>query len=180
MDCLKKLINPTLYYSIYSYIPQSISEIRFESTISLSNLTDHWLNNTLSTLENNRELSFHSKVTSEDVTYHIPMIDLGGRSDEIKNLPVLGDLCEYWNINFSVYSSGRSYHCYGDRLISETDWVKFMGSLLLLNIPGKNKIIDNRWVGHRLIGGYSALRWSNNTNHYKKYPILLGKMSDLV
>jgi hypothetical protein len=35
-----------------------------------------------------------------------------------------------------------------------------MGRLLLLNLPEKPCLVDTRWVGHRLIGGYAALRWS--------------------
>ena len=53
------------------------------------------------------------------------------------------------------------------------EWIKFMGSLLLLNIPGKIKIVDSRWVGHRLLGGYASLRWSNNTRQYKRFPVLI-------
>ena len=32
------------------------------------------------------------------------------------------------------------------------------------------EIVDSRWIGHRLIGGYSSLRWTNNTGMYRSEP----------
>jgi hypothetical protein len=52
-----------------------------------------------------------------------------------------------------------------------------MGSLLLLNKPSGFKLIDERWVGHRIMAGYSALRWSCNTKQYKKMPTQIGYLN---
>ena len=68
-----------------------------------------------------------------------------------------------------VYFSGRSFHAYFPHLLTPRQWVKFMGSALLCNTPSSD-VIDQRWVGHRLIGGYAALRWSNNTPQHAHYP----------
>ncbi|MHB1292207.1 MAG: primase 1D-like protein [Sulfuricella sp.] len=33
--------------------------------------------------------------------------------------------------------------------------------------------VDPRWVGHRLISGYAALRWTKNTEQYLNTPTLI-------
>ena len=169
----------TCFYSTYLYKPQSLTDIRKEYTLKIEDLNYAWLDFNLSMLKENRELAFHSKVTISGATYHIPMIDLGGRSREIANIPIIKELADSWKINFAIYSSGRSYHLYGNKLLTDSDWIKFMGSLLLLNLPGKSKLIDTRWIGHRLLAGYASLRWSNNTNQYKRYPIHIGGIEEL-
>jgi len=73
------------------------------------------------------------------------------------------------------FNSGRSLHGYGLRLLTYVEWVSFMGTLLLLNLPNRNQIVDPRWVGHRLRAGYGALRWSFNTSHYLGFPRMVHK-----
>lgn len=174
-----ELGNAKLHYSIYAPELHTITDNRSEYSISGSELKTAWLDDMLSKLAPNEELAFHSLVTLNGKKSHIPMIDFGGRHDEIKNLSVVKEFLKYWNLELEVYSSGRSYHGYGDRLFTEKEWIKFMGSILLLNIPGKVKIIDTRWVGHRLLGGYSSLRWSNNTRNYKRYPAHMGSITQI-
>ena len=107
------------------------------------------------------------------------MIDFGGRHQDILLLKPLHDLQSYWSMEFAIFDSGRSFHAYGNRLLSTEEWIQFMGSLLLLNEPGKNKLIDTRWIGHRLMAGYSSLRWSCNTRWYKRFPTFIGLLSEL-
>lgn len=71
------------------------------------------------------------------------------------------------------YESGRSFHGYGTTLISNEEWIQLMGRLLLVNQPQQHPIVDSRWIGHRLIAGYSALRWTKNTDDYIQVPKLL-------
>lgn len=168
-----------MHYSIYSYKPHTFIDNRKEYALDFTDLNEEWLNDVITSLLSDQELAIHSLVNIGSEIYHIPMIDLGGRSNEIENITLIKSLANFWNINFDIYASGHSYHAYGDRLLSSDEWVKFMGSLLLLNVPGKNKIIDTRWVGHRLIGGYSSLRWSNNTSQYKRYPTRIGSVAEL-
>lgn len=172
--------NVILNFSIYSHEPQSFNDRRKEFKVGFRELNENWLVSVISSLAPHQELSFHSVIEIDNERHHMPMIDLGGRSNEIKNVCVIEELSELWNINLDLYSSGRSYHAYGDRLLTGDQWVRFMGSLLLLNVPGKYKIVDTRWVGHRLMGGYSSLRWSNNTTQYKRYPTHLGKLKEIL
>lgn len=45
-----------------------------------------------------------------------------------------------------------------------------MGHLLLINPRNGAEVVDTRWVGHRLIGGFGSLRWSNNSGQYLGLP----------
>ncbi|MGC1520222.1 MAG: hypothetical protein WA803_01670, partial [Steroidobacteraceae bacterium] len=72
--------------------------------------------------------------------------------------------------SFLYFDSGRSFHAYGLQLISPGEWREFMAKLLLLNLPEGEHLIDARWVGHRLVAGYGALRWSANSDFYLQVP----------
>lgn len=97
------------------------------------------------------------------------MIDLStsSRAHLKKLLAYLGESVFY---GFSWYESGRSFHGYGSRLLTKSEWIEFMGILLLSNQKDLKPTVDPRWIGHRLIGGYSALRWTKNTYHYLNFP----------
>jgi hypothetical protein len=75
---------------------------------------------------------------------------------------------EYQIKRAALFASGRSYHLYLGALFLREEWVKFMGRLLLLNPRRGPLLTDPRWIGHRLMGGYGALRWSANTSPYSK------------
>ncbi|MCB4346308.1 hypothetical protein LA345_20650 [Burkholderia vietnamiensis] len=119
------------------------------------------------------ELAFHSDVRlSSGETRHVVMVDMATSSkahlDKLRAF--LGD-------NFfqriTWYASGRSFHGYGEDLLSSDEWVKFMGLLLLVNKPHMEPTVDPRWIGHRLLAGFSALRWTKNTSHYLLPPSLV-------
>lgn len=163
--------------SKYRYVPQSYTDDRVEFDISLSQLNENILLEMLMSLEDDRELAVHSKVLIDGVLFHIPMIDFGSKGSSPNTSESIKEFCRYWRMDFNLYESGRSFHAYGNRLLNNDEWLQFMGSLLLLNKPSGYKLIDERWVGHRIMGGYSALRWSKNTSHYKKFPTHCGCVS---
>lgn len=165
--------NANLTFSKYKYKPQSYEDERIVFNFPLQYLDKSSLFDMLIDLDDGEELALHSEIIDFNSTYHFPLIDFGGKDNKLFESTFI-KFCNYWNIEFQVYSSGRSYHGYGNRLLSKDEWIKFMGSLLLLNNPGSTKIIDDRWVGHRILAGYSSLRWSRNTAQYKKYPTHLG------
>lgn len=91
---------------------------------------------------------------------HIPMIDL-----EIEPKPE--------NVEFAVASikalrqahgalllSGGSYHWWGYELMTQAEWESFMHLALLLD-----DVADRRWIGHRLLDGFSNLRISPKGRH---------------
>lgn len=116
----------------------------------------------------------------------LPMIDFKIESNQYHIKALLDDdaFCYgFWKATgmvfedeFTIFSSGRSYHGYGSRLLSNEEWRMFMYKLLTL--PGTahglvDSVIDFKWIGHRLIAGHSALRLSAVDRHYLHEPILV-------
>lgn len=161
-----------LYFSYYDYVPQSLIDKRKTFSIPPSEFIDQSsIEAIIRGVPFGQELAFHSKIsTASGDQKHIPMIDMstGSAAQLAKLRPFLGD--EIYQ-NFKWFRSGRSFHGYGDLLISERKWVTLMGSFLLANQKGLSPTVDPRWVGHRLIAGYSALRWTKNTSYYINLPI---------
>lgn len=61
-----------------------------------------------------------------------------------------------------VLISGKSYHYYGIKLLSEKDYFIFLGKCLLFS-----GYADSRFIGHRLIDSYTSLRISKDIKHPK-------------
>jgi len=169
-DCRLQLSN-------YQYVPQSLkdSRITFERAPSL--LDDNELMALIDSLKEGSELALHSKVISFGDVLHIPMIDFGYKGNSPQTSNVLKEFCAHWEMSFQIFSSGRSFHGYGTRLLKHDEWIQFMASLLLLNLPSGFRLIDERWIGHRLMAGYGSLRWSHNSHFYKKFPVHCGFIS---
>lgn len=159
-------------FSKYVYKPDSLLDHRELISVSSDDLTVQWVNNQIESLRPEQELALHSNVIINKRTYHIPMIDFSHVKDLSREVIARLNNFVPRNIvsNMELYDSGRSYHAYSLSLISPKDWIEFMGRLLLVNMPNESPIIDARWIGHRLIGGYSSLRWSSNTPHYLSSP----------
>jgi len=158
-----------LSFSRYKYTPRTRKDERERFSLAIDLVTQTWLRYQLLTLEPMQELALESRVKINGLTRHIPMLDFRGMTKG--QLTAIMDVFpnEYTR-EMHVYFSGRSYHAYFNRLLTAPQWIKFMGSALLCNTPSDPSVIDQRWIGHRLIGGYSALRWSCNSTHYKSYP----------
>lgn len=157
-------------FSKYVYIPQAISEKRdvFESpTGSVQEIFEREKNR----LGANEEIAFHSRILGTGSILHIPFFDMGCAKIE-PHLDNLREAFGDFGVNhFSVFHSGRSFHIYGHSLLDdEKTLIRFIGRLLLLNLPNQERVIDERWVGHRLMAGYLTLRWTNNNPHYKSTP----------
>ncbi|WP_419964619.1 hypothetical protein [Roseateles rivi] len=159
-----------LYLSYYEYIPQSVEDPRTELTITTSQFIDPVeIQNIIDATPEGHELAFHSRVhTTSGQFMHIPLIDMStGSAAQLEKLrPFLGDLFN----EFHWYTSGRSFHGYSATVVNFERWASIMGFLLLANQKGLPPTVDPRWIGHRLIAGYSALRWTKNTKHYLEVP----------
>jgi hypothetical protein len=163
-----------LVFSFYFYRPQSLVDERKVIIVARDSFLD--TEEFLSILEKcpaNFEVAFHSTIITKDgETLHIPMIDMstGARAQ-------LDKLDEHIGKNLfdrlGFFESGRSFHVYGNTLFTEKEWMKFMGELLLSNKKDLKPLVDPRWIGHRLIAGYSALRWTKNTEHYLSLPKII-------
>jgi len=185
LQVIKKIIKQygmgiVFEFSKYKYTPLSLDEQRISFRMPAANINEQTLEYTFSELGRDEDLSLHSRVLFENGFYrHIPMIDFRGSVTKGRCEIIMKVLGEDKYKQIWLYESGKSYHGYICSLIDENEWRWFMGTLLLLNFPGKEEIIDWRWVGHRLRGGYGALRWSCNANSYLRLPRKVGTIDDI-
>jgi hypothetical protein len=166
----------TLSFSQYFYRPQSPFDERRVFEQLAAGITTEWLQDQLEELPEGWDVALNSTVRDgRSRAHHIPMIDFSkpsvGRDDLILMRSILGtSLCR----SLVFYNSGRSLHAYSLHLLEPKAWREFMGRLLLLNLPNAEQLVDTRWVGHRLVSGYCALRWSSNSEHYLQMPVRAG------
>src|SRR5215469_14151254 len=158
-------------YSRYEVAPPGLQAVAPRSAVIRvcgSDITPDWIAHRLSELSPNEEMAWHSWVDRGGVSFHIPMIDFVGRPTRSVLCDVSRGLAAEMGIHASliVFDTERSFHGYFPDLIPEQAWPRYLGELLLLNEDGRPPVIDARWVGHALIRGFTALRWSNNTNRY--------------
>lgn len=163
-----------VHLSFYIYRPQSLIDERSIHPVSRADfLNPSFIADFVASCPAERDVAFHSNVKCIDsIQRHFPMVDMStsARAHLEKLKPFLDSETYY---GFIWFDSGRSFHGYGSRLINHDEWVSHMGQLLLSNQKDLKPTVDPRWIGHRLIAGYSALRWSKNTSHYLKMPHIL-------
>lgn len=158
--------------SKYVYTPDSLFDERECFFMTGAELTERRVSDEIAALRSDQELALHSNVQIKGKTFHIPMIDFSIEktlSDDVFDRMSLY-LPKALMLNMAVYSSGRSFHAYSTTLLGPKDWHGLMGRLLLINPKRQPEIVDSRWIGHRLISGFSSLRWSNNSGQYKGLP----------
>ena len=170
------------HLSKYKYTPDSLLDEREVLTVASGEFTQTWVDHQLSLLRNDQELALHSSVTIKNRTYHVPMIDFAFSTEPsprvLDRIHALLFKSVFLTLNF--YETGRSFHAYSTSLMTPSEWLEFMGRLLLVNPKGdRDAIVDTRWVGHRLISGYCSLRWSNNSGQYLRMPRLVGNPATL-
>lgn len=166
-------------FSRYVYRTYGLTESRDVFHVPSEEITDSWFSERVADLNPDQEMAVHSRIMLADRVFHIPMIDFVNavKMDEIQRR--MRHINKWIGKEIWIYKSGRSLHGYYFTLVDETVWKKFLGKLLLCNSRGEfpNEIIDSRWIGHSLDHGFSALRWSQNTERHQSPPILLGATS---
>lgn len=164
--------NATFSLSKYVYTPDSLFDDREFFEIEARDFSENRVIHEIASLRPDQELALHSKVRVNGKTFHIPMIDFS--IENAVGVDVFDRMSRYLPkslmLNMAVYSSGRSFHAYSTTLLGPKDWYDFMGRLLLVNPRAQPGIVDSRWIGHRLIGGFGSLRWSNNSGMYLGLP----------
>lgn len=163
----------TFFFSKYSDIKDSYGK-RTVIEIRKEDLTIEAIKTNINELKDDEELSVLSLIKVGNFNYHIPMIDFLAKKRTESTVLAINETSKRWNITFNIYNSGRSIHAYGTKLLTQNQWVNFMGYLILLNNKSGEKVTDVRWIGHRLMSGYSSLRITNNTNKYKAMPTYIG------
>jgi hypothetical protein len=166
-----------LEFGIYKYVPQTDKDQRLLKKVAPNNIQARY-QELERNLEPGQEIALHSRVYlrkgpspgRETCIRHIPMIDFKGKVG-LSDLERVAEIAVDFHCHeMAAYFSGRSFHFYGFTLLTHEEWIRFMGRVLLLNLPGRPALVDARWVGHRLLAGYSSLRWSQNTEHYTQSP----------
>jgi hypothetical protein len=164
-------------YSRYEVAPPGLQAIAPRSPVlrvSASDVTSDWIAHRFAELGPNEEMAWHSWVECGGVGFHIPMVDFADR-------PIRSELCQLDRVlrvemgligTLVLFDTGRSFHGYFPDLIAERDLPEYLGRLLLLNEHDRLPVVDTRWVGHGLVRGFTALRWSNNTDRYHAMPRL--------
>lgn len=166
------------YFSYYHYYPKTIEDER--KTFKMERhllLQEEIVQQVMENTPSSYELAFHSLVVNDDnEIYHLPLIDMHSMSfSQLKKFSRFIEIFSAKSLGTVWFDSGRSYHGYGSVLLKNSEWVAYMGRILLANDPTMPPIVDPRWVGHRLMGGYAALRWTMKTSQYKTVPKLLNK-----
>jgi hypothetical protein len=165
-------------YSRYQIAAPGLQESAPRSEVlrvSAHDVTEDWLNDRFAELSPNEEMAWHSWVECKGTGFHIPMIDFVERPSDSILYDIDRTLVTKMGLRgkFLFFETGRSLHAYFPDLISEPDWRKYLGRLLVLNRHECQSVIDTRWVGYALTRGFTALRWSHGTNRYGAIPFLM-------
>lgn len=164
----------TLQFARYIYQPQSTKDDREYFTLKSSDLPQNFPR-LFHELKPKQEIALQSKFEVKGKHFHIPMLDLLSRFNETM-IPGLKALMNEFGVKeFWVYETGRSAHVYGLQPIDSDQLISFFGKALLLNLPGKEAVVDSRWVGHRIVARNGSLRWSCNSEQYHQLPKKLGE-----
>jgi hypothetical protein len=143
--------------------------------VAARDLTPEWLGERFAELSPDQEMAWHSWVEHKGVAFHIPMIDFIGRPGQSLVFQLSRTLTGEMDFSshLTLFDTGRSFHGYFADLIPEHAWLQYLGLLLVFGEQNRAPIIDTRWVGHALVRGFTALRWSRNTNRYRAMPHLM-------
>jgi hypothetical protein len=100
--------------------------------------------------------------------FHIPLMDFSCE-DSPENLEKVKEfLSEAGQKRGVILLSGRSYHYYGVDLMSEKEWLNFLGKCLLFT-----GFTDERYIGHRLLDRCGILRISARGGLHSKVPTVV-------
>lgn len=134
-------------------------------------------------LQPGEELGITSRVdVSADIAsgpMYIPMIDFAANCPQPNASFICAELEKKWpGMTLSLYSTGRSFHAYGNRLLCRPEWYKWLSHLLRVEPLGfTGRAIDVRWVGFSLERGHSALRLSANGEESLAVPTLAERIA---
>jgi hypothetical protein len=112
-------------------------------------------------------VSFTSKVhLASGKKMHLPMMNFHPEVPKEQQLEfIIRFLGKIGEKEGAVLDSGRYFHYYGNRLMSEKEWVRFSASFLKPVI-----LVSPRYVSQRLTDGYSTLRLTKDLTYKPKIP----------
>lgn len=158
-------------FGLYVHTPGCIQDRREIVRVPIGMAREWFYSHMLEAERAGKEIALQSRVYFTDGSiHHIPMCDLTGKRGrpEIKRVC---DAMKLFDVDTGyIFNSGRSYHVYGDKLIPESAFVPLSAALLLTNETRRRPTVDERWVAHRLLAGYYALRLTRVHKHYRRGP----------
>jgi len=101
---------------------------------------------------------------------HIPMMDFMCPPSPENQAAVTRLLREFQPAGGRLLESGKSYHYYGCRILSDNEWHLFLGKCLLMS-----GYVDDRYIGHQLVDGHCVLRLSASKLK-SKIPIVIAEI----
>jgi hypothetical protein len=154
--------------SRYQYHPHSLAEESAPVAVPAARLRESF-DDLERRLGAGEDIAFDSVVRmrgDESTKCHFALLDF--EASDLQRIERASKvlISEYDAKQAVLVNSGRSYHLYMDVLLTHEAWVRFMGRALLLNGRDESPTVDARWIGHRLIGGHAALRWSAKTKPF--------------
>lgn len=163
--------------SAYTNVPQSLYDVRKSCRLRTQDVSRRFAELSAS-LSAEQEIAFHSRVHVQGPegklrVRHLPLLDFKTGEQALAEAAAECLVTEYRAPNAAFFASGHSYHLYLNVLLSEKQWTRFMGRVLLFNPREGEAIVDARWIGHRLMEGFGALRWSSNGGAYSAPPTLV-------
>lgn len=152
---LRKYVYVPLQFDAYSEEVVALSRLDAFDTKKLANI--------ISTLPTDFQLGVNSEVRLRSGVYaHIPMMDFNiprsasGISTLIERLRK-ANIRKGW-----ILETEASYHYYGVDLLTQKEWMGFMGTCLLTSIVHSRgnieQVADSRYIGHSLKRGFNTLR----------------------
>lgn len=75
------------------------------------------------------------------------------------------------NIPGYVLGSGRYFHYYGAKLLTQDEWIDFLAQFLM-----PCTMVSQRYIGHSLIRGFCCLRLNSSTPHKPTVPSVLSTL----
>lgn len=163
-----------LEFSIYKSGGEGVTLSRETFKLELNSSIISNIQERISSLKQGEELAIHSVIYFKSEKFYFPFVDLASQDESLVRNSIAPKIKDYLKDSVLIFSSGRSFHIYSEKKLHYTEWIKFLGSTLLLN-PRKGFMenIDSRWVGHSLEQGFGSLRLSANTSLYLKVPELI-------
>ena len=128
--------------------------------IEKSNLSAELLRQMASAAQPGTLLAVSSRLDMEDASErHIPMLDFHCAASPT-NLRLIEAVIRRIGISGGfILQSGKSYHFYGEKLLTKDDLIRFLGNALLFA-----PIVDRAWVAHQLIELACGLRISSRAS----------------
>ena len=146
--------------------PKPIREVE----LSRKNFLDLKLTD-LEQLPEDQVWSLTSKVVCQDgIDKHIPMMNFHPHGISLEDIVVaIKVICN--KEKGVILQSGRFFHYYGNSLLSEGDWMKFMLDFLMPCV-----LVSPRYIGHRLSNKYCTLRLTTDSKYNKVIPRVIKLM----